>query len=85
MIGGEANRPRFTGSIEMALYGKSPDDLLKLAEAGASLELDARRYSVHDLIKIGLALTPNCLLILDNCEDKPQSELLALAAFVPEG
>ena len=67
----------------MALYGKSPADLLKLAEAGASLVLDARRYAVHDLIKIAWALTPSCQLILDNCEDKPQSELLALAAVAP--
>ena len=29
----------------MALYGKSPEDLLKLAETGGSLELDSPRDS----------------------------------------
>jgi hypothetical protein len=47
------------------------------------LELDARRYSVQDLITIARALRPECVLTIANCEGKSTTELVSVIAAAP--
>jgi hypothetical protein len=67
----------------LAIEGKSPADLVQLALAGGRLELDARRYSVQDLITIARALRPECLMTIANSEGKSTSELVSIVAAAP--
>lgn len=69
--------------VDVAIEGKSPEDLVQIALAGAGLELDARRYSVQDLITIARALRPECIMTIANCEGKSTSELVSIVDAAP--
>ena len=62
------------------IEGKSPADLMRLAQAGASLRLDARRYGTSDLVMIARALHPHGSLTLANSEGKQTSELISIVS-----
>jgi hypothetical protein len=68
---------------DVAIEGKSPADLIKLALAGSGLELDGRRYSTQDLMAIVRALKSNCTLVVTNADEKTTSDLVALAEAAP--
>jgi hypothetical protein len=70
---------RFTLSIE----GKSPPDLIHLAQAGARIEVDGRRYSVPDLVAIARALRPEGILSIVNAEGKAINDLLSIVSAAP--
>jgi hypothetical protein len=69
--------------VDVAIEGKSPADLVKLALAGSGIELDGRRYSVQDLTAVARALKPNCTLVVTNAEGKTTSDLIALVESAP--
>jgi hypothetical protein len=67
----------------MSIDGKSPEDLVKLAQTSSSIVLDGNGYSIEDLIKITRALKMNCTLTVLNAGGKNTSDLLRLAAEAP--
>ncbi len=67
----------------MAIEGKSPGDLIQLAQVGACLEVDGRRYSVPDLIAIARSLRTEGLLTVVNSEGKATSDLASLVSAAP--
>ncbi len=71
------------GRESSALQGKSLDDLILIAQAGGRLRVDARRYSVEDLLDLALALTPEGALTLANSEGKSTAELVSIVAAAP--
>jgi hypothetical protein len=69
--------------VWLAIEGKSPEDLVRLAQAGARLQVDGRRYALDDLVEIAGALTPEGLLNVVNCEGKSTDELGLLVSAAP--
>jgi hypothetical protein len=69
--------------VDVAIEGKSPADLVRLALAGSGLELDGRRYSVPDLTAVARAMRPNCTLVITNSEGKATTDLIALIEAAP--
>ncbi len=65
------------------IEGKSPADLMRLAQAGASLRLDGRRYGTSDLVMIARSLHRDALLTLANSEGKQTSELVSIVYAAP--
>ena len=80
-------RPQVLGvsywGVDVAIEGKSPGDLVRLALAGSGLELDGRRYSVPDLTAVARAMRPNCTLVITNSEGKATTDLIALIEAAP--
>jgi len=68
-----------------SIEGKRVDDLVRLAEAGASLSLDGRRYSGPDLTRIARAMGGKGLLTITNSEGKATNELLPSSRRRREG
>ena len=64
----------------MALQGKSVEDLIQIAQAGGNLEVDAREYSVEDLLALAQAMTPGSALTLADSEGKSTFELASIVA-----
>jgi hypothetical protein len=48
----------------LAIKEKTRNDLIQIARAGGSVTVDARRYSLDDLVAIAQALTPESVLTL---------------------
>jgi uncharacterized membrane protein len=67
----------------VAIEGKSPADLVRLALARGGLELDGRRYSVPDLTAVARAMRPSCTLVITNSEGKATTDLIALIEAAP--
>jgi len=65
------------------IEGKSPADLVRLAEAGGRLEVDGRRYSLPDLIAVARALRPQATLTILHCEGKSTAELVSIVSAAP--
>ena len=68
----------------MFIEGKSPADLIRLAEAGAHVAVDGRRYAVSDLIAIARALRPKAFLTIANSEGKSTTDLISIVSAAPE-
>lgn len=69
--------------VSLAIEGKSPADLVQLAQAGARIEVDGRRYAVPDLVAIARALRPEGMLTVINSEGKATSDLVSIVAAAP--
>ena len=69
--------------VILAIEGKSPADLVQLAQAGALIEVDGRRYSVSDLVAIARALRPEGQLIIINAEGKSTNDLVMVVSAAP--
>src|SRR5271157_3351409 len=69
--------------ILVAIEGKSAKDLIELAQAGACIELDARRYSAPDLVAIARSLRGECFLTIVNCEGKSTNDLVSVVSAAP--
>jgi hypothetical protein len=70
-------------SAGMSTNGKSPADLIKLAQASGSIVLDGNGYAIKDLIEITRALKTDCTLTILNAEGKNTTDLLRLVAEAP--
>jgi hypothetical protein len=70
-------------SARMSIKGKSPEDLVKLAEASGSIVLDCNGYTIEDLIEITRALKTARTLTILNAGGKNTTDLLRLAAEAP--
>ena len=58
-------------------------ELISLAKAGASLEIDASPYRSAELISVAMALSPNAHLKIGNSNIYSTSELISLAMVAP--
>jgi hypothetical protein len=67
----------------MSIDGKSPEDLVRLAEASGSIVLDCNGYTIEDLIEITRALKTARTLTILNAGGKNTTDLLRLAAEAP--
>jgi hypothetical protein len=67
----------------MSTKGKSPADLVKLAQASGSIVLDGNDYAIKDLIEITQALKTGCTLTILNAGGKNTTDLLRLVAEAP--
>ncbi len=67
----------------MAFAEKELVELVQIAQAGGSLEVDARNYTADDLLALARALQPDCELTLRNCEVKSAKDLAAIVAGAP--
>ncbi len=68
---------------KLAIEGKSPADLIQLAQAGARIELDGRRYAVPDLVAIARSLRTEGLLTIINSEGKSTNDLVSVVSAAP--
>jgi hypothetical protein len=64
----------------MSINGKSPADLVKLAQASGSIVLDGNAYAIRDLMEITRALRSACTLTILNAGGKNTPDLLSLVA-----
>lgn len=62
---------------------KATDQLIRLAQAGASLELQAGEKTTEHLLEIAQALTGNATLKLRGCDAKSSDNLERIAAAAP--
>lgn len=63
---------------------KTKLELIEIAKAGASLILDASKYTKLELIEIAKALQSECTLQLKNCQSKTKLELIEIAKAAPK-
>ncbi|MNO01025.1 hypothetical protein D3C81_2210590 [compost metagenome] len=62
---------------------KTKFELIDIAGAGASLELDSSNYTKFELIAIAQAIKDGCTLTLNNCQSKTKFELIDIAKAAP--
>jgi|HubBroStandDraft_1064217.scaffolds.fasta_scaffold58114_2 hypothetical protein len=70
-------------SARTSTNGKSPADLVKLAQASGSIVLDGNDYAIKDLIEITRALKTGCTLTILNAGGKNTTDLLRVVADAP--
>ena len=63
---------------------KGKDSVLKLLEAGASVEVDGSKYGGDTLIEFANALRSGATLKVENSDSKSVETLLAVVAGRPE-
>ena len=62
---------------------KSKYDLVDIAQAGASLVLDASKFSKYDLVNIAEAIQDGCGLELFGCDSISKYDLVKIAEAAP--
>lgn len=65
------------------ISGKSAPDLVLLAEAGASMSVDGRRYATADLLTVAHALGKEGRLAIVNSDGKATDDLVPIVSAAP--